>query len=541
VRRWRWLVAVATVGAGAVAGWMVFRDGGTGAVATPTFVDETADSGIDQHFDGEGEFFEGGGLATFDCDGNGLPDLYIAGGSNPAGMYRNVGTVGGPLRFERLPSPVTDLGSVTGAYPIDLDSDGVTDLAVLRHAEGNAILRGLGDCTFEDATAAFGIDPGDAWTTAFSATWEGDNVLPTIVFGNYRVPDTIDCATSVLLRPDESSQGYGTPTALTPGYCTLSVLFADWDHAGRADLRMANDRNYYRNGSEQLWRVEPGAPPRLYTEADGWRPLQIWGMGIASQDVTGDGVPEVFLTSQGDNKLQSLDDGAIGPTYRDIALQRGVTATRPYTGGDVLPSTAWHPEFADVNNDGLADLYITKGNVDAQHDYASKDPDNLLIARRDGTFVERGEQAGIASFERSRGASVSDLNLDGLLDIVVVNRVDNVTVLRNVGVGSAGEPQPMGHWLALRLLQAAPNVDAIGAWVEVRTGDEVQHRQLTIGGGHASGESGWLHVGLGDHVTADVRVQWPDGSTGAWMTVDADGAVVIDRTSGTAERWRSGD
>ena len=90
-----------------------------------------------------------------------------------------------------------------------------------------------------------------------------------------------------------------------------------------------------------------------YTEADGWRPLQIWGMGIASEDLTGDGYPEVYLTSQGDNKLQTLADGPAQPTYEDIALELGVTAHRPYTGGDVLPSTAWHAEFADVNNDTL--------------------------------------------------------------------------------------------------------------------------------------------------------------------------------------------
>ena len=84
------------------------------------------------------------------------------------------------------------------------------------------------------------------------------------------------------------------------------MLFSDWDHSGRRDLRVSNDRHYYRTGQEQLWRIEPGEPPTEYTEADGWRPLQIWGMGIASQDVTGDGLPEVFLTSQADNKLQTL-------------------------------------------------------------------------------------------------------------------------------------------------------------------------------------------------------------------------------------------
>ena len=163
---------------------------------------------------------------------------------------------------------------------------------------------------------------------------------------------------------------YAPPIALDPGYCALSALFSDWDRSGERDLRLANDRNYYRDGSEQLWRVAPGEAPRLYTERDGWRPLQIWGMGIASQDLTGDGRPEVFITSQGDNKLQTLVGGDALPTYADIALERGVTAQRPYAGGDVLPSTAWHPEFGDVNNDGFVDLFITKGNVEAQVDYA---------------------------------------------------------------------------------------------------------------------------------------------------------------------------
>ena len=79
---------------------------------------------------------------------------------------------------------------------------------------------------------------------------------------------------------------------------------------------MANDRHYYLDGEEQLWRVDPGEPPRLYTDADGWQRLRIWGMGIASYDVTGDGLPEVFLTSQGDNKLQTLADATGRPDLR---------------------------------------------------------------------------------------------------------------------------------------------------------------------------------------------------------------------------------
>jgi len=529
------LVALAVV----LAVGLALTSAGETAAEAPRFVEESTAAGIDHVYDGEFPYFVGGGVATFDCDDDRRPDLYLAGGADPAALYHNESPFGGALRFAKVSNPATDLTSVTGAYPIDVDGDALTDLAVLRNG-GNVLLRGLGDCRFERANDRWGYNGGDAWTAAFSATWEGSAALPTLAFGNYldlaKAEDRSACADSELVRPLPGGDTYAAPIPLAPGYCTLSVLFSDWERSGHTDLRMANDRHYYLDGEEQLWRIEPGEPPRLYTRAEGWRRLVIWGMGIASYDVTGDGLPEVYLTSQGDNKLQTLESATGRPAYRDIAIDRGVTATRPYTGGDPLPSTAWHPEFQDVNNDGIVDLFVSKGNVEAQPDFASKDPSNLLIGQADGTFFEEGLAAGIASFVRGRGAAVVDLNLDGMLDIVQVNRRVNVSLFRNVGSGTAAEPQPMGNWIAVRPEQAGPNRDAIGSWIQVRFGDHTIERELTIGGGHASGELGWVHVGLGDADSAEVRVRWPDGEVGPWQEVAANAFVTIPR-GGKPTTW----
>ena len=506
----------------------------------PVFVEETA-SGVDSSYDGGWEFMVGGGVATFDCSGDGLPDMLLSGGEAPSSLYRNVSEPGGALRFEKAESGL-ELDGVTGAYPLDVDGDGTTDLALLRVGE-NVVMRGLGACRFERANEAWGFDGGDAWSTALAATWEAGAKWPTIAVGNYidRREEGFpwgSCTDNWLHRPADGDRGFAPPSALTPSYCALSMLFTDWNRSGTPSLRVSNDREYYKGGQEQLWRVEPGEAPSLYTEKDGWKPLRIWGMGIAGRDLDADGYPEYFLTSMADNKLQTLvaDSGPQGmqPVYRDVAYAKGVTAHRPYVGETVKPSTAWHAQFEDVNNDGLADLFVAKGNVAEMPDFAAEDPNNLLLQRPDGTFMEAGDRAGVASVAIARGGAVIDLNLDGLLDLVVVNRWKPAQVWRNASTDA-------GNWIEVLLDQpGSPNRAAVGAWLEVRRGETVTRREITVGGGHASGEAGWWHVGLGSDDDAEMRVVWPDGVADPWQPVEANRFYVA-RRGAPPRPWAVGE
>jgi hypothetical protein len=120
-------------------------------------------------------------------------------------------------------------------------------------------------------------------------------------------------------------------------------LFSDWDRSGRSDLRISNDRHYYSNysdGQEQLWRVASGAPPKLYAGNEGWENLNVWGMGIASYDVTGDGyqLGWIHFGLGGADTAQvrvKWPDGEMGPwltvTPNQFAvIERGVDEARPW-------------------------------------------------------------------------------------------------------------------------------------------------------------------------------------------------------------------
>ena len=498
--------------------------------------------------------FVGGGGAALDCDGSGFPSVFLAGGKNRAKLFVNVSKSGGPLKFEERPLDIgadpTLLDNVIGAYPIDIDGDGHMDLFVLRVGK-NLLLKGGPDCTFTLANKEWNFEGDSGWTTSFAAEWEKGQKFPTLAIGHYvdrNAPGSPwgTCEENSLYRPQPGDKpDYSARTPLVPGYCALSMLFTDWNRSGEPSLRVSNDRQYYRGGEEQMWRIEPDKAPKLYGRADGWRHVSIFGMGIAEGDIDGSGYPQYALTSMGDTKIQRLDPdaGERGefPVYRDIAGEVGATAHIPYAGGDKRPSTGWHSEFADFNNAGLLDLFISKGNVAQMPDFAAYDPDNLLLGQFNGKFVEAGAQAGLALNRQGRGALINDFNLDGQLDLLVVNRSAPASLFRNLGADDgAGGVRPMGNWTEIRLIEPNPNRNAVGAHVAVKTGTRTQMRTIQIGGGDASGHAGWIHVGLGTAERAEIRVQWPDGEWSYPYRVFANQFVVLDRTKPQAEYWYPG-
>ncbi|WP_187428824.1 hypothetical protein ROLI_017290 [Roseobacter fucihabitans] len=461
----------------------------------------------EHQYTGGWEHFVGGGVAVFDCNGDGLPDLLAAGGENPAHLMVNQGE----MQFTTAPLP--GFTGTTGAYPLDVDGDGHLDVMLLRVGE-NQLLRGDGACGFAPANDLWGYAPQDQWSTAFSATWEDNG--PVMAVGNYVDRNDPDgpfeaCDTNAL---HVWRDGGFDRQRLEPGFCALSMLFAR-DASGTKRLRISNDRHYYvRAGSEQMYDL---GLARFLGVEDGWERIRLWGMGIASRDITGDGRAEVMLTSMGDQLMQIA--GADG-LYTRAPYGLGTYAQRPHLGDDGRPSTGWHAEFGDLDNDARPDLFIAKGNVDQMPGLAMEDPNSLLIQQPDGIFVERSIEAGVATVDRSRGAALVDLDGDGRLDLVVMNRRAPMELYRNV-------TRDTGHWLAVDLRMQAPNTRAVGALVALTAGGVTQVQEITIGGGHAGGQAGPLHFGLGAADSAQLKITWPDGRITEHRDITVDQRLVL--------------
>lgn len=464
----------------------------TTAHASPLFEDRS--DGLPAHqYTGEWDHFVGGGVAVLDCNGDAKPDIFAAGGTSAASLMINKDG----FSFEQ--GEIPEILDTTGAYPIDIDADGWMDIYVLRIGP-NRVLKGGPDCQFTDATQDFGLPTNDQWSTAFTAWWQDDG-MPHMAVGNYVDRSNPDgpffaCDANTILSP---KSGQYSGHSIEPGFCALSMLTAR-DATGMMRLRISNDRQYYvRGGYEQMWDIAEG---RFLEENDGWDKVSIWGMGIASRDLNGDGRDEVMLTSMGDQLLQIAgDDGH----YFTAPYAMGTSAHRPSFGDDGRPSTGWHAQFGDVNNDGRADLFISKGNVDQMPTNAIHDPNSLLLQKADGSFTEVGLAAGVASGERGRGAALTDFDRDGRLDLLVLNRRAPMEIYRNVTADA-------GHWLGISLEQPGGNRNAIGALVTVRTQAGQESQQVVIGGGHAGGQSTPLHFGLGKGDAASISVEWPDGT-----------------------------
>ena len=211
------------------------------------FVEETNLAGLQARFEGEAEFMVGSGVPDFDCDGDGLPEVYVTAGVSKVKFYGNRNARGGPIKLAEDRSGL-ELTHAIAAYTLDFDCDGNIDLLALRVGEGQ-FFQGFGNCRFKRANDSWRLRSGNSWHMAFAATGERGEMWPTLAIGTYLdhgrpVFPWGSCTPRMLISPATSGPGFAEPLPLALGHCALSMLFSDWSLTGEPALRVSNDREY---------------------------------------------------------------------------------------------------------------------------------------------------------------------------------------------------------------------------------------------------------------------------------------------------------
>ena len=480
----------------------------------------------------------GGGGALVDVDGDGDLDAYLvqsgslypeARGADypPNQLFLNDGAG----RFTEVPGAggADDRGYGMGVAVGDYDNDGDVDLYVT-NVGPNALLRNDGRGKFRNVAEAAGVaDPG--WSTSaalldFDA--DGDLDLFVTNYINWSQETEISCylgsiltycpplnyrspARDRLYRNNgdgtfrDVSRASGISDVFGNGF---GVLGGDFDADGRTDLFIANDMM-----ADQLWlnRTEPGPSAAIAFEEAG----TLWGaamdehgiakagMGVAAADIDDDGDTDVMVTN-----LEGQTDSFFrneGTYFRDATGALGLGLTGRHT--------RWGVVLADFDNDGVLDLYEANGMVGTEapvEGLVFDEPNVLFRGTRTGAGVRFEEvlpKGGVAPglVHTSRGVAVGDVDDDGGLDLLVVNRDGPAYLLMNQVAGSGS-----GNWIRFEVLLEDPPRAAYGATVQLTVGDRRRQADVRPEGSYLSASDPRVHFGLGAATeVTEVAVRWP--------------------------------
>ncbi len=502
-----------------------------------------------------------GGIALLDYDGDGWLDIFIVSGTRFEGappdatnrLYRN--------NHDGTFTDVTDKAGLRrtgwgqGVAVADYDNDGKLDLFVTYWGD-NVLYRNNGNGTFTDVTAKVGLTPKkpDYPTWYSGATfidYDRDGKLDLFVatYTDYDLRRTPKPGANSFcnwkgvptpcgprgLRPGRHylyhNRGDGTfedvseKSGITVARQSFgfTAIGADLDDDGWPDILLACDSTptlLFHNNHDGTF-TEEGIERGLALNADG---MEQAGMGLALADFNNDGIIDVFKTHFADD-TQGLYRGLGKGQYTDVTMKAGIAVETRYI--------SWGVGMPDLDNDGWPDIYIVTGNVypDTERDlpaYPYRMPPMLFRNLGNGRFEQLFEEAGPAVMERhsSRGTAFGDIDHDGDIDIIVWNRNEPPSLLRN-------DLKSSNHWLGVRLTGTKSNRSAIGAMVTVAFGGRKQVRAVLSQSSFTSASDLTQHFGLGSAASAEVVVRWPTGVRERFPVPGVDRVLSLTEGSGS--------
>ncbi|MCH8149180.1 MAG: VCBS repeat-containing protein, partial [Planctomycetes bacterium] len=436
------------------------------------------------------------GACLFDYDNDGWLDLYVVQGGHlktkpgikPTNIfYRNRGD--GTFEDVTASSRTGDTGYGMGCTYGDYDNDGDADLYVTNFGP-NVLYRNNGDGTFSNVSAEAGVGDTKWGSSCAFADYDGDGHLDLFVV-NY-LYWTVDretvCMSQSNVRthcaptnydapaPDTlfHNNGDGTFTDVTASAGLartlgngLGIVCGDFDRDGRLDFYVTND-----GGPNRLWinkgggRFEDGA--LLAGCALNINGVAEAGMGVVAFDLEPDGDLDLFMVHiRNETNTFYLNHGG---WFEDTTSTTGLAASS-------IGFTGFGLSMSDFDNDGRRDVFIADGGVAmGGRQFSPDDPyaqPNLLFRGLAGGKFELVKPLGGTNptlIETSRGAAGGDIDNDGDIDVVVVNKDAPLHLLRN-HIGKRGS------WIMFRVLNKHGS-DALGAEMRITVGGTEQHRIL---------------------------------------------------------------
>jgi enediyne biosynthesis protein E4 len=502
----------------------------------------------------------GTGVAIFDYDNDGWPDILFVNGTTlddargktaTNHLYRN--NHNGTFTDVTAKTGLGATGWGQGVCVGDYDNDGWDDLYVTYYGKNRLYHNNRG--VFEEAATRAGVaGTGKAWGSGCAfVDYDRDGLLDLIV-ANY-----VDFDLSTAPAPGEraSCMWKGAPVMCGPrglpgaknilyhnlgngsfedvtikahidrtdGHYALSVSTFDFDDDGWPDIYVACDSTpsiLYHNNRDGTFTDVAVTAGAAFNE-DGREQA---GMGSTIGDYDGDGRLDIFKTNFSDDTSTLYHNNGDG-TFTDATFSASLGLHTQYLG--------WGTMFFDFDNDSWPDLIVVNGHVYPEVDkfhLGSNYPEPRILYHNNGngTFTDISANAGeaITAAQSSRGLAVGDLWNDGRQSIVISNMNTRPSLLVN-------DLRSANHWIGLKTMGTKSNRDGIGARITVQIGKRTLVDEVRSGSSYVSSSDLRVHFGLGATAKVDaVQVRWPSGLVEKFDNLAVDKIHSLKEGSGAA-------